>query len=247
MRLTLLSCDVLTREVCREAAASPHVIGMRFTPLDSHDQPGILRAVIQQAIDEADGDGSEAVLLGYGLCGNAVNGLQARSKPLVIPRAHDCCTLFLGSKALFNRYFADHPSASWSCVGYMERSNGRHKEAVTGKMPGTDGSFAELVEQYGEENAKYVWETLHPPERESVRFYISLPTEGDERAKEAFVEEARADGKEVRVLSGNAGLIRDLLRGEWNEEDFLIVPPGGKITAMYDREEIIRADTPDSD
>ena len=36
-------------------------------------------------------------------------------------------------------------------------------------------------------------------------------------------------------------LIRDLLSGKWNGEDFLIVEPGRKTAGVCDWEEIIRA------
>ena len=40
----------------------------------------------------------EAVALAYGLCGCGTAGLQPRRHKFVIPRAHDCIALFMGSK-----------------------------------------------------------------------------------------------------------------------------------------------------
>jgi len=97
-----------------------NTIDPMFTPKGTHEKPDNLRELIQNGIEEADKAGCyDAVLLGYGLCGNATNGITAGSIPLVIPRAHDCCTLFLGSKGKFIEYFGENPSLEWSSSGYM--------------------------------------------------------------------------------------------------------------------------------
>ena len=100
-RLKLIGCDVFMRELCFLIAQSPHIFDVEFTEKDSHDRSDNLRRIIQKKIDDCVGKNYDAILLVYGLCGNSTVGLKARDLPLVIPRAHDCCTLFLGSKDLF--------------------------------------------------------------------------------------------------------------------------------------------------
>ena len=53
---------------------------------------------LQDAVIRSDKAGYEAILFGYALCGNGLLGLTAFTVPLVIPRAHDCITLLLGSR-----------------------------------------------------------------------------------------------------------------------------------------------------
>lgn len=120
MRFRLISCEVFARPAYRAAAKSPHIVDMAFTRLRSHVNPHQLRREIQEAIDST-AEGYDAILLGYGLCGNSTAGLKARSIPLVIPRAHDCCTIFLGSREAFLEHFGQTPSAQWSSVCYFER------------------------------------------------------------------------------------------------------------------------------
>jgi len=116
MQLKLIACEVLTREVCRYVADSPHTVDLEFTPRGAHDDSNRLRALIQSHIDEAESSARryDAILLGYGLCGNSTLHLTARKTRLVIPRAHDCCTLFLGSREAFRQHFADVPSTPFS-------------------------------------------------------------------------------------------------------------------------------------
>jgi hypothetical protein len=38
----------------------------------------------------------------YGLCNLALTSLRARAVPVVVPRAHDCITLYLGSRQRYD-------------------------------------------------------------------------------------------------------------------------------------------------
>lgn len=162
MKLKLICCEVFMRPVCLAVARSAHTFDLEFTRLNSHVSPDAMRKLIQDKIDEA-GFSYDAVLLGFGLCGNSTAGLRAGTIPLVIPRAHDCCTIFLGSRKRFLEYFGNNLSVEWSSDGYMERGGGDYlRETELGRLLGVDNEYEELAEKYGEDNAKFIWETLHP-------------------------------------------------------------------------------------
>ncbi len=248
MRFKLIACEVFYREVCHCVAQTPHIVDFEFTEKGAHDKSDVLRELIQSRIDGAsEGEQKyDAILLGYGLCGNSIVNLVARSTPLVIPRAHDCCTLFLGSKEKYVKYFGKNPSKVFSAAGYMEHSGSYVKEAggVRERM-GWDTGYAEYVEKYGEENAKYIWETLHPkketqPEDKKLVF-IEIPELKHLGYAEQCRSSAEADGAEFVELEGGIELIEKLIFGEWSEEDFLIVEPEQRIMGMYDMEEVVRA------
>ena len=95
MLLKLISCNVFTREASLCLAESPHLVDAEFTELGEHINADKLRAKIQGMIDEASNSPRpyDAILLLFGLCGNACVNIEARNIPLVIPRAHDCCTV----------------------------------------------------------------------------------------------------------------------------------------------------------
>lgn len=241
MKYKLICCEVFMREACLAIASSPHTIDPVFTPKGAHEKSDYLRGLIQSKIDELEAEGEyDAVLLGFGLCGNSTAGIQARSIPLVIPRAHDCCTIFLGSKEKFSEYFGDNLSAEWSSAGYMERGDSYLRETDTGELLGLDKSYEDLVEMYGEENAQYLWETLHPNLHSNELIYIEIPETAHLGYQKKLEELALEQGKTVRILNGDMRLIRNLIDGAWNEKEFLIVPPGETIKAVYDKDEIIR-------
>lgn len=236
----MICCEVFLREACLAIARTPHVIDPEFTPLGAHENPERLRELVQSKIDALDRSGKyEAVLLGFGLCGNSAVGLRANSIPLVIPRAHDCCTIFLGSREKFMEYFKDRLSSKWSSRGYMERDNSYLRETDTAKMLGIDRTYQEFVEKYGEENAKYLWETLHPEDLNNELIYIEIPETSHPEYQERLRAIADEEGKNLRILEGDMRLIRGLVEGDWNEEEYLIVPPGRTIQALYDYDRIL--------
>lgn len=240
MKYKLICCEVFMRAACLAIANSPNIIDPEFTRLGAHEAPELLKKDLQDRINSIDPDkGYDAILLGYGLCGNSTVGIQAGTIPLVIPRAHDCCTIFMGSKAAFLENFEDKLSSQWSSAGYMERENGYLRNTDTGKLLGLNKDYEELIEKYGEENAAFIWETLHPEQEKSEMLYIQLPELVHLGHLERFKSFALEQGRDVRVLEGNTRLLNDLMGSGWNEDEFLIVPPGKKIAAVYDHDKII--------
>lgn len=229
-------------------ARSPHVIDPVFLPLGQHMQPEVLREQLQKEIDSASASGIryDAILLLYGICGNATHTLQARQFPLVLPRAHDCCTILLGSRAAFDTYFGAAPSTPFSSVGYYERGAYHFRVCDDGMQMFSDVVYEDYVAQYGEENARYIWETLHPMRTDVTPVYIEIPEVRDDRARDAFEEDMRAQGKECRVIEGSLTLIQALLHGAWDAEAFLQVPPGHTIKALYDNDTVVCAVSPSS-
>ena len=101
-------------------------------------------------------------MLAYGLCGGATAGLHAGAIPLVVPRAHDCITLFLGSRSRYDTEFVGHPGTYWYVQDYLERTDdGSAFGGVgSGSDTATQATYEEYVEKYGEDNAAYLMEAL---------------------------------------------------------------------------------------
>ncbi len=246
MLLKLLACNVFMREACLGIAHSPHVIDVEFLELGEHVHSDRLRQTLQTKIDQAEGAAKQydAILLLYGLCGNATARLQVRKTRLVLPRAHDCCTILLGSKERFQEHFQDGLSTPFSSIGYLER--GEYFVRTDSGEPQIQygDQFAALVEQYGEDNAKYIWENMHPEGSESGNkrvVFIDIPETSSLGGEQRFREKAEQESRQVERLAGDLTLIRRLLNGDWNADDFLVVEPGQQTTGVYDWTEIVRA------
>lgn len=245
MHLKIIACNVFQREVCLCAAQSPHVIDLEFTELGEHVHSDTLRGKLQARIDAAEAAAKtyDAIVLLFGICGNATIGLEARKTRLVIPRAHDCCTVLLGSRDKFKEHFGDKPSTPFGSAGYLERGD-YYMRMENGEATLHFGdAFAAYVEQYGEENARYIWETMHPQEKvgDKRAVFIDIPETSHLGYADQFKARAEADGREFVRLQGSLTLIRDLLNGTWRQSEVLEVPPGHKVAGVYDWDEIIRA------
>lgn len=238
MRLKLIACEILYREVCAAVARSINQIDIEFMPKGLHDigQAG-MRERLEQALAGIDETQYDAILLGYGLCSNGVVGLAARRVPLVVPRAHDCITLFLGDKERYLEYFFNHPGVYFKTSGWIERGVNleQHAPNAIQSKSGMTRSYEELVEKYGEDNAKFLYEELCNMTRNYGQItFIETGVEPDERFAEQAEREAAERGWKFETIRGDLALVQSLVDGDWDSRRFLVVPPGHRIAAAYD-------------
>ena len=234
MRLKLISCEVLYREMCFAVARSPHQVDVEFLPKGLHDlgsEP--MRRTLQECVDRVDAQQFEAVLMGYALCGNGLVGLRARTVPIVIPRAHDCIALLMGSRQKYQEYFDANPGVYYRSTGWLER--GGNLEQVFRDRTGVGHSLQELVTQYGEDNGTYLDEQLTAYKRTYRQItFIETGLEPDGSFEQNAREEAAQKTWKFEKVSGNLSLFQKLVSGNWPDDDFLIVKPGWRVTPRYD-------------
>ncbi|HLE51797.1 MAG TPA: DUF1638 domain-containing protein [Anaerolineales bacterium] len=244
MRLKCIGCEVLARAIYLCAAQSPHLVDVVLLERGLHNTPAKLRTQLQDQIDASAAQGYDAVVLAYGLCGQATAGLISRGVPLAIPRAHDCITLFLGSRQRYQEQFQASPGTYWYTQDYIERRSDQGSTLALGLGSDTDLQtvYAEYVEKYGRENADYLMEVMGAWQRHYQRaVYIDLGV-GDGTAVEAYAQgEADRRGWTFERMAGDLVLIRRLLYGDWGDDsgstsgsDFLILKPGQSVKTAYD-------------
>lgn len=234
MKLKLISCEVLYREMCDAVARSPHQVDAAFLPKGLHDRGGRKMAVeLQHQVDAVPPGAYDAVLLGYGLCGNGLHGLEARHTMLVLPRAHDCIALLMGSRRRYSEYFQEHPGTYYRSTGWLER--GKELQQLTHAALGMELSLDQMIARYGEDNGRYLFEELTRYRSTYQRLvYIGTGLEPDSRFEEEARWEAAGRGWKFEKLAGSLTLFRRLVNGEWGGGDFLTVQPGERIRASYD-------------
>lgn len=237
MRLQLVLCDMLMLPAETLSAESPHEIVMSDLSASLHNEPVPLRDRIQEHVDriEADDPEVDAILLGYGLCGGATAGLTSRRVPLVLPRAHDCVTIFLGSRERYMREQESTPGTYWFTEDNVKRGNA-FMGALLGSSERSDSvkaTYDEYVEKYGQENADYLMEALGEWQQHYSRgAFLETGMAGDEVAKERAQAETEKRGWRFESVLSDLGLIERLLEGEWND-DFLVVRPGEAVAMSY--------------
>ena len=238
MRLKLIACEILYREVCEAVARSVNQIDVQFMPKGLHDIGAEkMHEHLAAAIEEVDTKRYDAILLGYALCSNGIVGLTAKDIPLVVPRAHDCITLFLGSKKRYEEYFHSHDGVYFHTSGWIERGNDLDQfgmQTVEDQI-GATMSYEELVEKYGEDNAKFLYDEFQAMRRNYKQItFIEMGIEPDDRFERHAEEEAKQHGWKYEKVQGNLSLIHRLVDGIWDEKDFLVAQPGQKIAPAYD-------------
>jgi len=244
LRLKLIACEIAYRELCAAVARSVNQVDIEFLPKGLHDigQPG-MSARLQEALGRVDQSQYEAVLIGYGLCNNGLVGLEAGRIPLVIPRAHDCITLFFGSKERYLEYFQSHRGVYFKTSGWIERGENTHQmnpQSIAHRS-GMVQSYEELVAKYGEDNAKFLYEELCNMTRNySGLTYIEMGIEPDDRFERHARELAAARGWRFEKVQGDMSLFQALVDGHWDEDRFLVVPPGCRVGPSFD-DSIIKA------
>jgi Protein of unknown function (DUF1638) len=240
MRLHAIACDVLARPVYLCAARSPHVIDLSLLPRGLHEDPRDLRTRLQAVIDGVP-PGYDAIVLGYGLCGGATAGIEARDVPVVLPRAHDCITLFLGARERYASETVGRDPTYWYVADLLERpysALGGRPDGGLGAGGDSDEDLEALraayVAKYGEDNADYLMEVMGGWRAHYRRgAFISMGV-GDEAGAEATArEQAERRGWAFERVEGSLVLLRRLLDGEW-DDDTLVLRPGERLAMSYD-------------
>ncbi len=230
-RYLALTCEALARSIYAAAARTPHLITVELFRQGLHDAPKRLRETLQAAVDQHSDDNYDALLLAYGLCGRATVGLTARQIPLVIPRAHDCITLYLGSRERYQAEFDAHPGTYWYSHDYLERREPGASTALgVTELDASEALYQEYVEKYGKDNADYLINVMGEWRKHYDRAaFIDMGHPGGETFEDFSREQAETNGWQFQKLQGDGYLINALLYGAWSEDDFLVVPPGHAI------------------
>ena len=235
MHLKCIGCEALARPIYWCAAQSPHIIDIELLRYGLHNTPTDLRARLQERINATD-DAYDAIVLVYGLCGQASAGLRAQTTRVVIPRAHDCITLFLGSRTRYQHEFENHPGTYWYVQDYLERRDGSGSGLAigAGSVAESESKYAEYIAKFGKENADYLMQVMGEWQKHYNRAAFIDFGIGDASHTQAQAQENAAQrGWTFERIAGDLVLVRRLLNGDW-QNDFLIVEPGEQIAMSYD-------------
>lgn len=242
-----LTCEALARSIYAIAATAPHTISVRLYPQGLHNTPKKLREVLQEQIDSVQPGECDAILLVYGICGTSTIGLKTHHTPLVIPRAHDCITLYLGSRERYDQEFEAHPGTYWYSLDYMERHKGGANAGLGAANLGVmDEVYEEYVTKYGQDNADYLMEVMGEWGKHYERAaYIDMGSGDGQDFERMAQENAQRRGWLFERKQGNRRLLDMLLRGDWPDDEFLVVPPGHRIQQTSDNPLIYAESAPD--
>ena len=219
-RVGLIACGVLWREFSFFASKSPLVIEFFFQPQGLHNNPEAMRERLQSVVSQIEGKHNfDYLVFGYGLCSRGIEGLWSQKTPMVFARAHDCLTFLLGGRKRQGEIYQEHPDAYWFSPGWIETGTQPSKERI-------ERSLKILTDQYGEEKAKILLPELETWLRNYHKaIYIDLGV-GPRRKYLAYTKKCAQElGWQMIQLPGDPTLVKNLLFGNWDKENFLVAPP----------------------
>ena len=236
MNLKLIACEILFRELSYLAAISPNRIDLEFLPKGLHDlgRKGMYDR-LNKVVESVDETPYDAILLGYALCSGGVVDVKARTIPVILPRAHDCITLFLGDKEKYQQYFESNPGTYFKTMGWIERGGDltQYTPDSVQSVTGMNMTYNQMVEKYGLDNAKYLWEQLSQMTHYTRMTFIETGIEPNDSFERETQSLAKERGWEFEKMTGDLSLMKRFVDGDWNEEDFLILQPGQSIQFDY--------------
>lgn len=201
-----------------------------------HENPKFLHRALQTKINTASKSLYEAVILGYGMCGGAATGLKAGRIPLVIPRVHDCISLFLGSHDRYLEEFKKQPGTFWFIPEYLERKGGESSLFLQFDGPGVTTGDGFNCRGYGngsgEGNAEFIqlemnaWKKRY---RRGILLETGVPA--DESLVQRVETESFRNGWEFTRMKGSPRLLEKLLNGPWDDE-FVVLEPGEEVPSF---------------
>lgn len=252
MYLKLIACEVALREICQTVARSTNIVDLEFLTQGLHDRPAQGGQVLQQRIDAVPAGKYDAILVGYALCGNLIDGLQARHTKLVIPKAHDCITFFLGSRERYQKLSQDMPGAYYYTSGWLESVRRRGAQMTPGHpayLParaddttGHDQAYQHWVEQYGEAKAQQLLEVMKGwTENYTHGVLIDFDFTKSLHLHEQVCSICAHHGWHFEEIEGDVRLLQHWVDGEWDASRFLVVNPSEKVTPSYD-DQVLRTE-----
>jgi hypothetical protein len=218
-RPVVIACRVMEPEMEAVRAGSQDV-EIVYLEQGLHRTPKRLPELLQEQIDLVALRAS-VIILGYGLCSNGMVGVTARRQELIVPRCHDCISLFLGSPARYEAVFNDHPGTYYLTPGWVKENQ---DPLGTYEM--------EYLPKYGEETALWLI-------RESLKNYthialINSGMPGSEALHRRALENAAFFKMAYIEFEGNLSYFEKILHGPYDGGDFLHLQPGETITqAMF--------------
>lgn len=233
--LYVISCRVFLRPIMACSAQSRHTVDIDFMGQSLHENPSLMGRILQEKINKPTSRFYDAVVLGYGLCGNGITGLTAGDIPLVIPRVHDCVSVFLGGHQRYMEEFEKEPGTYWYIPEYLDQqvSGGGDRWRFGRPLePAVSNDPDNPALEYGKDNHEYLCEAMGSWKK---RYNRAVLLETGAEIRPGLEEEVQAESHrnnwEYQKMVGSMRLFEKLINGPWDEE-FLVLQPGEQVPAQ---------------
>lgn len=221
--IVILACQVFQHWL-EQLLPDGLTANLTFFDYGLHSVPKNLRQTLQQAIDGF--EQPSLIVLGYGLCGNGLDGINAGKHYLLIPRTDDCIAILLGSYQAYLREMNTEPGTYYLSKGWLEAGTNPLAES------------RKYEEKYGAETTAFLMDTQYHHYR---RLMMVARNEQELGTYRAQAQEVAAYcvrwGMRYEELLGTDDYLRRLVEIaiglEQTGDEFLLIPPGGMLTQAH--------------
>ncbi len=217
--IVFIACQVLQNML--EQFVPPELVDqIEFLDYGLHRVPIKMTFTLQDAIDRV--TEPSLIVLGYGLCGNGLNGIKAGPHTLLIPRADDCIAILLGSREAYLREFNAVPGTYYLSKGWLESGSHPLKE------------YRENLIKYGPEDAAWIMDQQYQHYERLVLVAHSQEDLDKYRPQAQEVADyCRQWGMRYEERVGSTAFVERLievaLHPDRIDENFVVISPGDEI------------------
>ena len=216
----VISCQVFQYLLEEHLPANASVKSITYLDQGLHLIPRDLKDAIQNEIDRI--EAPSLIVLGYGLCGNGLDGIRSGQHTLLVPRTDDCISIFMGSYQAYQQQFHNNPATYYLSKGWLDSASNPLSE------------YKKYKEKYGVETADYLMDVQY---RHYKRLVLVAHNEDELRKYRPLVKEVAAYcerwGMVYEEIIGSDDYIRQLMEASQALEkagtEFIVVPPGGEL------------------
>lgn len=213
MRTSLIACAMLEDELKRAIEETGCTLPVHWIDRGLHNTPSRLRAEVQAVIDTLTPT-SDTILMAYGLCGGAMEGLVSTGARLVFPLFHDCIQMLL--------FGADGENHKENDILYFTRGWTQDEQFI-------GNEYARFCARRGEKKARMAYRAMLSGYR-SVCLVdtgcYELPPAMDKLRPVAQLLDL-----DCCVQPGSTEILKELLTGRW-EKHFYILAPGHPLSMV---------------
>lgn len=168
--------------------------------------------LIQEQIEQVTSYASR-IILGYGLCSNGIVGLKAPRQGLIIPRVHDCISLFLGSPGEYEARMEKEPGVYYLTPGWV--AEGKDPIGIV------EDDYTARV---GRETA--IWAMNEELKHYTKIAFINNGVGDVDALRQRTHENARFFNKQFDEVDGSNRFFRKILFGPYDGPEFITVAAG---------------------
>lgn len=221
--LKLIACPAVLGELAEGATDG---VDCRTMEAQLHLNPERLKEAIRAAVADADKPGA-TIVLGYGMCSNAVLGLKTEHATLVVPKVDDCVAMMLGSNEAFAAETEKERGSYFVAKAYLEECDTIMSE------------HEKLVEKRGRERAEKMMRLLLNHYTRIVLIDTGRYDLEPYRARVAGF--AETFDLAVEEVPGTTRILDALVAGAW-DGDFVVAQPGHELTLRDFRPELLASE-----